>query len=118
MKAMLYLQVLGFFPENFSKVKDMKKFSQKAGGGPYGSPGRMERSGIIEYLEDVSKTDEHYVRVYENSDCWGLENIGVTIASHIPPAMAGQLMAFEKSGRDWNAVETKCIGLGDPYCEF
>jgi predicted hydrocarbon binding protein len=20
--------------------------------------------------------------------------------------------------RDWNAVETKCIGLGDPYCEF
>jgi predicted hydrocarbon binding protein len=20
--------------------------------------------------------------------------------------------------RDWNAIETKCIGLGDPYCEF
>ena len=20
--------------------------------------------------------------------------------------------------RDWNVVETKCIGLGDPYCEF
>ena len=78
----------------------------------------MERSGIIEYLEDVSKTDEHYFRVYENSDCWGLENIGTTIASHIPPAMAGQCMSFEKGGRDWNAVETKCIGLGDPYCEF
>ena len=20
--------------------------------------------------------------------------------------------------REWNAIETKCIGLGDPYCEF
>jgi len=20
--------------------------------------------------------------------------------------------------RDWNAIEVKCIGLGDPYCEF
>ena len=20
--------------------------------------------------------------------------------------------------RDWNVVETKCVGLGDPYCEF
>jgi predicted hydrocarbon binding protein len=28
------------------------------------------------------------------------------------------LEGFEKCGRDWNAVETKCIGLGDPYCEF
>jgi len=26
--------------------------------------------------------------------------------------------AVEKEGRDWNAVETKCVGLGDPYCEF
>lgn len=24
---------------------------------------------------------------------------------------------LEKEDRDWNAVETKCIGLGDPYCE-
>lgn len=117
-KSMLSFQALGLFPKNFSRVKDMKKFSKGAGGSPYGTTGRMERSGISEYLEDVSKTDEHYVRVYENSDCWGLENIGATIASHIPPAMAGQLMGFEKGGRDWNAVETKCIGLGDPYCEF
>ena len=27
-------------------------------------------------------------------------------------------MAFEEKERDWNAIETKCIGLGDPYCEF
>jgi len=116
--SLLYFQALGFFPKNFSRVKDMKKFSKGAGGSPYGTGARMERSGISEYLEDVSKTDEHYFRVYENSDCWGLENVGATIASHIPPAMAGQLKGFEKGGRDWNAVETKCIGLGDPYCEF
>jgi predicted hydrocarbon binding protein/KaiC/GvpD/RAD55 family RecA-like ATPase len=114
----LSLQALGFFPKNFSRVKDMKKFSKKAGGSPYGKAAQMERSGISEYLEDVSKTDEHHVRVYENSDCCGFENIGATIASHLPPAEAGHLMVFERDGRDWNAVETKCIGLGDPYCEF
>jgi predicted hydrocarbon binding protein len=78
----------------------------------------LERSGKIEYLKDISKTDEHYFRVYESADCWGFENVGATLASHIPPHMVGQLIGFETDGRDWNAVETKCIGLGDPYCEF
>jgi predicted hydrocarbon binding protein len=32
--------------------------------------------------------------------------------------MAGATMAFEKEERDWNVIETKCIGLGDPYCEW
>jgi predicted hydrocarbon binding protein len=111
-------QALGFLPKNFSGVKDMKYFSKGAGGSPYGTAMRMERSGIPEYLEDLSKTDEYYVRVYENSDCWGLENVGTTLASHLPAVMAGQIMGFEQGGRDWNAVETKCLGLGDPYCEF
>jgi len=66
----------------------------------------------------VSKTDEHYFRVYEGSDCWGFENIGATMAWHLPPHMAGQLKGFEEDGREWNTVETKCIGLGNPYCEF
>jgi predicted hydrocarbon binding protein len=96
----------------------MKKFSKALGGSPYGGGARMDRSGIPEYLENVSKTDEHYVRVYESSDCCGFENIGATIASYLPPSEVGSLIAFEKGGRDWNAVETKCIGLGDPYCEF
>jgi predicted hydrocarbon binding protein len=77
-----------------------------------------ERAGILEYLEDVSKTDEHYFRVYENSDCVGFENIGVSMASYIPPYLAGFLEMWEKDGREWNAIETKCLGLGDPYCEF
>jgi predicted hydrocarbon binding protein/KaiC/GvpD/RAD55 family RecA-like ATPase len=116
--ALLSFQVLGLFPKNFRSVKDMKKYSKGTGGSPYGIGARKERSGISEYLEDISKADEHYVRVYESSDCWGLDNVGYTVASHLPPAMAGQLKAFEKGDRDWNAVETKCIGLGDPYCEF
>jgi predicted hydrocarbon binding protein len=30
---------------------------------------------------------------------------------------AGNINPFEKEERDWNLIETKCIGLGDPYCE-
>jgi predicted hydrocarbon binding protein/KaiC/GvpD/RAD55 family RecA-like ATPase len=110
-------QTLGVLPTNFSSVKDMKAFLKVARGSLFTTGARLERSGISGYLEDVSKTDEHYFRVYENSDCWGLDNVGTAVASRLPPGMAGQLMAFEKNGRDWNAVETKCIGLGDPYCE-
>jgi predicted hydrocarbon binding protein/KaiC/GvpD/RAD55 family RecA-like ATPase len=113
-KLLFYLQAVGFFPKNFSQVKDMKKL----GGRPWDIPAKQERTGTIEYLEDISKTDEHYFRVYENADCWGLENIGAPIASHLPPHMAGQLKGVERDGREWNTVEIKCIGLGDPYCEF
>ncbi|HEX76778.1 MAG TPA: hypothetical protein G4O12_09425, partial [Dehalococcoidia bacterium] len=115
LKAVLFSQALGLFPKNFSRVKDMKKLSRF--GGAYIRAARMERCGTIEYLEDISKTDEHYFRVYESSDCWGFEDVGATIASHLPPAIAGQLKTFEKGVRDWNAIETKCVGLGDPYCE-
>jgi len=114
-KMLVSLQALGLFiPKNLSKVKDMKKMSKI---GPFGNID-FERSGILEYLEDVSKTDEHYFRVYENSDCCGFENIGAAIASHIPPMVTGYLKGLEKDEREWNAIETKCIGLGDPYCEF
>jgi predicted hydrocarbon binding protein/KaiC/GvpD/RAD55 family RecA-like ATPase len=111
------LQSLGLFvPKSLSKVKDMKKVL-KWKSVPFHSVDK-ERSGILEYLEDVSKTDEHYFRVYENSDCIGFENIGVPMASHIPPMLAGYPKALEKDEREWNAIETKCVGLGDPYCEF
>jgi predicted hydrocarbon binding protein/KaiC/GvpD/RAD55 family RecA-like ATPase len=104
-----------FMPKNFSKVKDMKKLF-KFFGGTLGEKGR--RIGIMEYLDDVSKTDEHYFRVYESSECCGFENVGAAMASIIPPVIAGMCKGLEKEERDWNAVETKCIGLGDPYCEF
>jgi KaiC/GvpD/RAD55 family RecA-like ATPase/predicted hydrocarbon binding protein len=117
-KIFLWLQAVGLFPKNFSKVKDMKKFSKSTEGGPYGIPARQERCGTIQYLEDISKTDEHYFRVYESASCWGFENVGTSMASYLPPHMAGQVIGFEKDGREWNAVETKCLGLGDPYCEI
>jgi predicted hydrocarbon binding protein/KaiC/GvpD/RAD55 family RecA-like ATPase len=112
-KMIFSLQALGFFPKSFSNVKDMEKISKMVFTNP-----QLEHSGIMEYLKDVSKTDEHYFRLYESADCWGFENVGATIASHLPPELAGMLKAFEKEKRDWNAVETKYIGLGDPYCEF
>jgi predicted hydrocarbon binding protein/KaiC/GvpD/RAD55 family RecA-like ATPase len=104
-----------FVPKSFSKVKDMRKSSTFLG--------RLakELTGTVDYLEDVSKTDEHYFRVYESSDCWGFENVGAAMASYLPPIIAGFCKGFEYwkgLERDWNAVETKCIGLGDPYCEF
>jgi len=113
-KASRALQSLGILPKSLSKVKDMKKALKIL---PFPTM-EKERSGVPEYLEGISKTDEHYFRVHENSDCVGFENIGTTIASHVPPMIAGQCEMMEKDGRDWNAIETKCVGLGDPYCEF
>jgi predicted hydrocarbon binding protein/KaiC/GvpD/RAD55 family RecA-like ATPase len=101
-----------FMPKQFSTVKDMKRLSRLFKGEQW------ERKCIGEYLADISKTDEHYFRIYENYECCGFENTGTTIASHFPGESAGQLNGFEGEIRDWNAIETKCVGLGDPYCEF
>jgi predicted hydrocarbon binding protein/KaiC/GvpD/RAD55 family RecA-like ATPase len=103
-----------FIPRNLGKVKDMKRLCLK-----FMIPHtKMRRDSIIEYLEDISKTDEHYFRVYENRECCGFENIGATMASILPPVWAGMCKGLEREEREWNAIETKCIGLGDPYCEF
>jgi predicted hydrocarbon binding protein len=107
-------QTLGFIPKKLNNKKDMKKFLKL----PPCRVTQIERSGILEYLEDVSKTDEHYFRIYESSDCLGFENIGTTIASHVPSNLAGFCQGMEQVEREWNAIETKCVGLGDPYCEF
>jgi predicted hydrocarbon binding protein/KaiC/GvpD/RAD55 family RecA-like ATPase len=110
--------LLRFMPKSFSKPEDMKKLFKGIESSP-GGP-KQERSGIVEYLEDRSKPDEHYFRLYESSECWGFENIGATMGFYSLPLFAGMIQAFESwqgLERDWNAVETKCIGLGDPYCE-
>jgi len=106
-----------FMPKSLSKVKHMKRMAKFLGSGTMS----WERGWIGEYLEVISKTDEHYVRIYESYECWGFKSIGATISSHFGPENAGGLMGFESLKgleRDWNVVETKCIGLGDPYCEF
>jgi predicted hydrocarbon binding protein len=105
-------------PKKISKVKDMKKLV-KGMESSFGSP-KQERAGIAEYLEEASKTDEHYFRVFESSECWGFKDIGATMAFYLSPGLAGMINGFESwrgIERDWNCVETKCIGLGDPYCE-
>jgi len=106
-----------FMPKNFSKVNNMKKLFKL-----FAPWCEAERSGIVEYLEDVSKTDEHYFRVYESYACWGFEEVGAAMSLFYAAACtAGECKGFESLKgleRDWNAVETKCIGLGDPYCEF
>ena len=108
--------LLRFMPKSFSKVKDMKKLLKEI----FKSE-QQGRSGIMEYLEDASKTDEHYGRIYESSECWGFKDVGATMTFYLPPLIAGGIKGFESwqgLERDWNCVETKCIGLGDPYCEF
>jgi predicted hydrocarbon binding protein/KaiC/GvpD/RAD55 family RecA-like ATPase len=109
--------LLGFMLKRFSKVKDMKKLVKYTS---LGIP-KFERSGTMEYLEDASKTEEHHFRIRECSECWGFENVGATMAFYLPPLIAGFLKGFgglQGLERDWNCVETKCIGLGDSYCEF
>jgi len=105
-------------PKSLSNVRDAKKFFAGRMGKRHFE---MRGDGIVEYLESVSKIDEHYVRVYESRECCGFENVGAAIASVLPPLLAGVFKGIESIRgleREWNAIETKCIGLGDPYCEF
>jgi predicted hydrocarbon binding protein/KaiC/GvpD/RAD55 family RecA-like ATPase len=104
-----------YMPKSFSKVGDMKKLLRFLKG--------FEQMGfgIFEYCDDISSTDEHYFRVHESFECWGFANVGTSIASILPSRLAGACKGLESLQgleRDWNAIETKCIGLGDPYCEF
>jgi hypothetical protein len=43
--------------------------------------------------------------------CARIENVGATLGLGTLGAWAGAIMGFEKEERDWNWVETKCIGL-------
>ncbi len=101
-----------FMPKNFSEVKDAKK-----------STSRLFKSlqkwgyGTFQLLEDASRKDEHYFRLYECCSCWGFDNVGAGLAFHGCGSIAGTIMMLEKKERDWNCVETKCVGRGDPYCE-
>lgn len=104
--------LLKFMPKCFSKVKDMKKlalFLQRIVEG--------DRSFILEYLENDSKTDEHCFRGNEHASCWGFEGVGAALGLGVLGIYAGVISGFEKEPRDWNIIETKCIGRGDQYCE-
>jgi predicted hydrocarbon binding protein/KaiC/GvpD/RAD55 family RecA-like ATPase len=100
-------------PKSLAEVENVRKFLLRQG-----KP--MENRGmrIAEYMEGASKVDEHHIRIYEGYSCWGLNDVGARLAFQDCGLMAGAFKALEKGARDWNVVETKCIGLGDPYCEF
>jgi predicted hydrocarbon binding protein len=101
-------------PKSFSEVKGMKKFSSRF----LEAGAKGERLAIWEYVEDASRKDEHYFRLYENAYCWGFDDVGARLAHPLCGATAGFLKAFEEEERDWNVVETECVGMGSPYCEF
>jgi predicted hydrocarbon binding protein/KaiC/GvpD/RAD55 family RecA-like ATPase len=115
-----YLKILFklFMPKSLSKVKDVKKLWSR-----FKRFFQSEKWGwcIIEYLDEASKTGEHHFRIYENFECWGFDNVGTTMASYFPPMFAGifkGISSMKGLDEEFNAMETKCIGLGDPYCEF
>ncbi|HEY47163.1 MAG: hypothetical protein AMJ88_11340 [Anaerolineae bacterium SM23_ 63] len=114
-RMMRVVRAIGIFPSDFSSVANMKILSMF--GFPYQKGGQLERSGRITYLPDSSKDCAHVFKIEESSDCYSLKGVGTVLASHLPPSMAGQMIAMEEKKRDWNAIETKCLGLGDPYCE-
>jgi predicted hydrocarbon binding protein/KaiC/GvpD/RAD55 family RecA-like ATPase len=102
-----------YMPKSLSETKDMKKVMSRFLG-----MGEQFGIGKVEYVEDVSREDDHHFRLHESSSCWGFEDAGARLAFHDCGEWAGSLKALERGERDWNVVETKCIGLGDPYCEF
>jgi predicted hydrocarbon binding protein/KaiC/GvpD/RAD55 family RecA-like ATPase len=110
------LQDIGVVPKDFSSVRNMKRLSRL--GFPYRTGGMLERSGRISYQAEASRESEHVFRVDESSDCYLLPGVSAALATHLPPSMAGQICAMERKRRDWNAIETKCIGRGDSYCEI
>lgn len=111
LKAKVFFKLL--MPKDFNNVKNMKKLMKY-----FRSLFEGDRGAITEYIENKSKKNEHYLRLYESGTCWGLDNVGATLHLGMLGAYAGALKGFENKDRDWNIVETKCIGLGDPYCEL
>jgi predicted hydrocarbon binding protein/KaiC/GvpD/RAD55 family RecA-like ATPase len=107
-----------FFPKSFSRVKDMRKWIEKVWKPVF----TQWKIGTMEYLDGISKTNEHYFRLRESYECWGLENIGTSLGIMKTAMMSGSFQGMEEllggADRSWNIVETKCIGLGDPYCEW
>jgi predicted hydrocarbon binding protein len=102
-----------FMPKSFSEVKDMKKFASYIMKSAEGMG-----MGIWEYMEEASRKDEHYFRVYESSFCWPFADVGVRLGFNGLGSLAGMLKAFGDKEQNWSLIETKCVGKGDPYCEL
>jgi predicted hydrocarbon binding protein/KaiC/GvpD/RAD55 family RecA-like ATPase len=107
------LAIKASWPKRLSEVKNVKKVF------PYlAEPWEEEKACILEYIDRISKTDEHYFRMHESATSWGLKDIGASLCYSDAAQLAGMLKGFEKERRNWNVVETACVGEGSPYCEF
>ena len=111
LKAKVFFKLL--MPKDFNDVGAMKKLMKY-----FRRLFEGDRGAITEYDPKKSKKGEHYLRLYESGTCWGLDGVGASLHLGMLGAYAGALKGFENKGRDWNIVETKCIGLGHPYCEL
>ena len=54
------------------------------------------RIGTMEYLDGISKTDEHYFRLHEGYECWGLEDVGTSLGIMKTAMMAGSFQGMEE----------------------
>jgi predicted hydrocarbon binding protein/KaiC/GvpD/RAD55 family RecA-like ATPase len=99
-------------PKNFS-VKNIKKFIQRLD-----SQGKSAKIYRMEYLDEISREDEHHIRKGESPISWGFPNVDASLCFHDAAEFAGAFTAIDREGRDWNTVEYACMGQGDPYCEI
>jgi predicted hydrocarbon binding protein/KaiC/GvpD/RAD55 family RecA-like ATPase len=111
----LLLKLVG--PSMFRGVKNVSRALER-----FWKPNWTQwRIATLEFLSDISETAEYHMAQHEHYECWGLENVGTSLAIMKPAMMAGMVKGMEEllggRKRDWNVVETKCMGRGDPYCE-
>jgi predicted hydrocarbon binding protein/KaiC/GvpD/RAD55 family RecA-like ATPase len=99
-------------PKDFS-VKNTKKLIQRWNAGMKGA-----KIYQLEYLEDISRADEHHIRKFESPISWGFPKVDASLCFHDAAELAAIFTAFDPEGRDWNTVEYTCIGQGAPYCEL
>ncbi|MHA2292545.1 MAG: ATPase domain-containing protein, partial [Candidatus Hodarchaeales archaeon] len=99
-------------PKDLS-VKNVKKFIQRLGGA-------QKRGKIywVEYLDEISRSDEHHIRKFESPISWGFPKVDAALCFHDAAEIAALFTGFDPEGRDWNAIEYTCMGQGHPYCEL
>ncbi|MHA1982894.1 MAG: V4R domain-containing protein [Candidatus Hodarchaeales archaeon] len=99
-------------PKNFS-VKYIKKLIQR-------TDWQLKSAKIyrMEYLDEISRDDEHHIRKGESPISWGFPKVDASLCFHDAAEFAGIFTALDREGRDWNTVEYSCMGNGDPYCEI
>ena len=78
----------------------------------------VEGHYAVEYLDEISRDDEHHFRKSEGAGTWGFPNVGAALCFHEAGEIAGLFNYFDSRGWDWDGVEYICISRGDPYCQL